>query len=365
MPKKVFIHVGFHKTGTTAIQESLFANSKALKDLGTTYVRTGKKASHRAAWALSGKTWGWKDRGGLKTPISEWQKLLRKIKFRKAQTVISSEFFSELSDKHLLKLATDLKGIDVHVIFTIRPFGKILSSSYQQYLKYGLKASYEEWLQDIFAVPNKSKLSPSFWKRHNHAKVIDRWLRVFGSQNIHLIVVDENEPDRLYRSFEEVLKLPKQTLNPVNSVGSNRSLSHAEVSLLLAINKAFPANRSWPDYELFVRNGAFRYVTDEIKLTEQDERLLTPQWALDIAEEFSKKTVKEIESLGLNIYGDLQKLLTLDVAVGQNREISEIPLNVAASALLAFEKKAILRKYSSREIYREAFRRIKKLFKQL
>jgi len=52
MPKKVFIHVGFHKTGTTAIQESLFANSKALKDLGTTYVRTGKKASHRAAWAL-------------------------------------------------------------------------------------------------------------------------------------------------------------------------------------------------------------------------------------------------------------------------------------------------------------------------
>jgi len=99
-------------------------------------------------------------------------------------------------------------------------------------------------------------------------------------------------------------------------------------------------------------------------LTDRDERILTPQWALDIAEEFSKKSVKEIESLNLNIYGDLQELLTSDVAVGQNREISEIPLSVAASALLAFEKKAILRKYSSREIYREALRRIRKLLEK-
>jgi|694.fasta_scaffold15753_7 hypothetical protein len=360
MPKKVFIHVGFHKTGTTAIQESLFTNSKALKVLGTTYARTGKKASHRAAWALSGKTWGWKDRGGVKTPISEWNKLLRKIKLRKSQVVISSEFFSELSDQHLSKLALDLKGMDVHIIFTIRPFSKMLSSSYQQYLKYGLKASYEEWLKDIFAVPNKSKLSPSFWKRHNHAKVIDRWQRTFGSQNIHLIVVDENEPDHLYRSFEEILKLPKQTLNAGNSVGSNRSLSHTEISLLLAINKAFPANRSWPDYELFIRNGVFRYITDEIKLTDLDERLLTPQWALDASKEFSEKNVRKIESLNLNIYGDLQELLTSDVAVGVNNEISEIFLNVAASALLAFEKKAVLQKYSSKEIYLEALRRFKK-----
>ena len=363
MPKKVFIHVGFHKTGTTAIQESLFANSKALKVLGTTYARTGKKAAHKAAWALSDKTWGWEDRGGVKTPISEWQKLLRKIKLRKSQEIVSSEFFSELSDDHLSKLALDLKGMDVQIIFTIRPFSKMLSSSYQQYLKYGLKASYEEWLRDIFAVPNKSKLSPSFWKRHNHAKVIDRWQRTFGSQNIHLIVVDENEPDHLYRAFEEVLKLPKQTLNVVNSAGSNRSLSYAEISLLLAINRAFPASRIWPDYELFIRHGAFRYITDEIKLTELDERLLTPQWALDISKELSKKSVREIEALNINIHGDLQKLLTIDVPVGQNSEISEISLDVAASALLGFEKRAVLRKYSNKEIIHEAFRRLKKFFK--
>jgi hypothetical protein len=128
----------------------------------------------------------------------------------------------------------------------------------------------------------------------------------------------------------------------------------------LAINKAFPANRSWPDYELFIRNGVFRYITDEIKLTHLDERLLTPQWALDASKEFSEKNVRKIESLNLNIYGDLQELLTSDVAVGVNNEISEIFLNVAASALLAFEKKAVLQKYSSKEIYLEALRRFKK-----
>ncbi len=364
MSKKVYLHVGFHKTGTTAIQESLFSSSQSLENLSLNYVTGGGKAGHKAAWALSGRTWGWKKRGGSKTPISEWKKALRKIKLSKKSSLLSSEFFSELTNKQLARLSKDLRGLDVQIIFTLRPLSKILPSSYQQHLKYGLKASYGEWLVDIFAEPGKSKLTPSFWKRHNHVKVIERWIKVFGNSNIHLIIVDEDKPDQLYRSFEEILNIPSQTLTAVKSVGSNRSLSYAEISLLLAINRAFPAERSWADYELFIRNSAIGHLTDEVKLTAEDERLFTPEWAIERVTELVNVNVTGIKAAGIKIYGDLQNLLDTDIPVGENKEISQIPLATATSALLAFEKAAILKKYSSKEILLEAARRFKKIAKK-
>jgi len=364
MSKKVYLHVGFHKTGTTAIQESLFANSEVLENLALNYVIGGGKAAHKAAWALSGRTWGWKKRGGSKTPISEWKKSLRKIKFSSKSSLLSSEFFSELTDKQLARLSKDLHGLDVQIIFTLRPLSKILPSSYQQHLKYGLKASYGEWLTDIFDEPNKSKLTPSFWKRHSHAKVIERWVKVFGNSNTHLVIVDEDKPEQLYRSFEEILNIPNQTLTSVKSVGSNRSLSYAEISLLLAINKAFPAERSWADYELFIRKSAIAHLTNEVKLTSADEKLLTPQWAIDRASELVAKSVSSIEAADLKVYGDLRNLLNNDLPIGENQEISQIPLATATSALLAFEKEQILQQYSSKEIFREATVRLKRFAKK-
>ena len=364
MSKKVYLHVGFHKTGTTAIQESIFANSQSLENLALNYVTGGGKAAHKAAWALSGRTWGWKKRGGSKTPISEWNKSLRKIKFSGKSSLLSSEFFSELTDKQLAKLSKDLRGQDVQIIFTLRPLSKILPSSYQQHLKYGLKASYGEWLVDIFAEPNKSKLTPSFWKRHNHAQVIERWVKVFGNSNTHLVIVDEDKPEQLYRSFEEILSIPNQTLTSVKSVGSNRSLSYAEISLLLAINKAFPADRSWADYELFIRKSAIAHLTNEVKLTSADEKLLTPQWAIDRATELVAKSLTRIEAADLKVYGDLRNLLSSDLPIGENQEISQIPLATATSALLAFEKEPILHQYSSKEIFLEAARRFKRFAKK-
>ena len=365
MSKKVYLHVGFHKTGTTAIQESLFANSQVLEKLALNYVTGGGKATHKAAWALSGRTWGWKKRGGSKTPISEWEKALRKIKFSKKSSLLSSEFFSELTDKQLARLSKDLRGLNVQIIFTLRPLSKILPSSYQQHLKYGLKASYGEWLVDIFAEPNKSKLTPSFWKRHNHVKVIEKWVKVFGNSNIHLVIVDEDKPEQLYRSFEEILNIPNQTLTSVKSVGSNRSLSYAEISLLLAINKAFPAERSWADYELFIRKSAIGHLTNELKLTSADEKLLTPQWAIEKTTGLANESVAGIRAAGIKVYGDLKNLLSVEIPIGVNKEISEIPLATATSALLAFEKRPILNQYSSQEIFREAARRFKKIAKKI
>ena len=364
MPKKVFIHVGFHKTGTTAIQESLHSHREELKNLGLIYDTNNRRANHRQAWALAGRYWGWKNRGGKKTPILEWNKQVKSLKSKKSKSILSSEFFSELNDAQLNRMASDLKNFHVEVIFTIRPLSKMLASSYQQYLKYGIKASYDEWLHDIFQNAPKSKLTPTFWKRHRHEVVIARWAKVFGNQNVHLVVVDESEPDFLFTSFNQILQLPAGTLSEVINSGTNRSLNYSEISLLLAINRAFPKERNWADYEAFIREGSIRRLTNQADLAGLSEKLLTPQWAVDESQKITLKSINEINALGIRIYGDLKEFAMASVPVGANKEVSEIPIETVVNALLAFEKAKVIRKYSSKEILQEAVIRLKRITKR-
>ena len=194
MNKKLVAHVGFHKTGTTALQESFSKNAEQLKALGINYPDLGQKAHHRAAWALAGRTWGWKNRGGVQTPITEWQKIVKSIKKGRGTTLISSEFFCELDEEKIQKFKADIKIDDVTIVFTLRPLVKLLSSSYQQYLKYGLTPTYEEWLHSVLDEPGVSKLTPTFWKRHEHGRVISQWAKVFGPENVVVVVADEAQP---------------------------------------------------------------------------------------------------------------------------------------------------------------------------
>ena len=261
-------------------------------------------------------------------------------------------------------MANDLKDFDVEIIFTIRPLTKLLGSSYQQYLKYGIKASYEEWLDDIFHNSEKPKFTPTFWKRHRHEEVMSRWANAFGNQKIHLVVVDESEPDLLYDSFNKILKLPAGTLKEVKGLGSNRSLNYPEIALLLAINKAFPKDRAWSDYEVFIREGSIRHLTNQIQLAGLGTKLLTPQWAVDEAAKLSSNSIAKINDLGIIIYGDLNKLSSTEIPIGTNGEISEISIDIAVNALLAFEKSEVIEKYSTKEIFIEAVKRLKRIVRK-
>ena len=231
-------------------------------------------------------------------------------------------------------------------------------------MKYGIKASYEEWLEDIFHNSEKLKYTPTFWKRHRHEAVIARWAKAFGNQKIHLVVVDESEPDLLYDAFNKILKLPAGTLKEVKGSGSNRSLNYPEISLLLAINKAFPKERAWSDYEIFIREGSIRHLTNQVQLAELGTKLLTPQWAVDESARLSSNSIAKINDLEVKIYGDLSKLNSAAIPTGVNSEISEIPMDIAVNALLAFDKARIINKYSTKEIFNEAIKRLKRIVRK-
>ena len=93
----MLLHVGVHKTGTTAIQAAL-ADSRP--ELTTRSVRyPGKlQAQHRAALALLGRPWGWNNRGGGVMDREHFDKLAKRTRNSPGRVVISSEFLCEASE---------------------------------------------------------------------------------------------------------------------------------------------------------------------------------------------------------------------------------------------------------------------------
>ena len=111
MSKKLIVHAGFHKTGTTALQSALFANIKALTKFGISYPEVGGKAQHKAIYSLMGKTWGWEDRGGVTATDKKWRDLLKQVRRAKRTALISSEFLCELNEEQIAKISMYLMPI--------------------------------------------------------------------------------------------------------------------------------------------------------------------------------------------------------------------------------------------------------------
>ena len=339
MPQKeLILHVGFHKSGTSALQESLANQREELNKAGVLYPSIGKKAHHRVVWGLSQKPWGWKAKGAEKTSFKTFSRMASLINLSSAsKIVLSSEFFAELEPEHIRKLASSIRGRQVKILFTLRPLAKLLSSSYQQYLKFGIKADYVEWLHSVLDEPGVSKINPTFWKRHMHGEVVSKWARIFGSENVTVLVVDEQKPEFLYDSVNRYLGLPNGFLKPEQE-GSNRSLSAEEVSLLLELNRRFPKEREWNEYLIFIRNGYIREITDRVPLKAGSTKLLTPGWAVSKANEIAGESKKKIKELGVEVLGDISSLDSAKVPEGEPEYATNIDIATVAQSMLVFDK---------------------------
>ena len=153
-------------------------------------------------------------------------------------------------------------------------------------------------------------------------------------------IVDESRPDFLFSEANRYLALPPGTLS-VQESGFNRSMTTEEIALLLEINRKFPKERTWDEYEIFVRNKYVREITDHTKAPEGKEKLLTPKWAVDIANTLGAASKQKLISSGVTIIGDINSLDSAEVPTGSSTQPTVIDIKTVAKSMLVMDKKII------------------------
>lgn len=357
----VLLHIGVHKTGTTAIQAALAGAREPLAELGVCY--PGKlQAQHRAALAVLGRPWGWNARGGGVLDRKHFDRLAKRTAQCSGRVVISSEFFCEASEETATAVIRDLRGSanrPVQVVVTLRNLGKLLPSSWQQYLKYGLTTSYEKWLADILATPGSSKMTPTFWKRHNHGDVVRRWVSAVGSENVCVLVLEDVPRDFVFRSFAAYLDVPADLLTSRMDLTSNRSMTAAEAEVVVRLNKRVKKTMQWGDYVRLVRRGVALGMVEGREPSDAEPKLFTPQWALDAARRAGNESADAIAASGVTVLGNLDALRVGLDSGEQPAETDQLPIDAAVQALVSVIE-ASREDFTTRELADRLVRQTKK-----
>jgi hypothetical protein len=295
------LHIGPHKTGTSSLQSAFHQARRSLADHGVLYAGPNRQPlrAAQAAAAIGSPE-------ARRRPIEPWHELLREIRATRApRVVISSEWFADARDEAIRHIVDDLDPARAHVVVTVRPLASILPSQWQQHVQAGVGVPYETWLESVFA--GTSALATTFWRRHRHDALIDRWAAAAGPANVSVVVADDRDHGVVLRTFERLAGLPAGLLVAERD-RSNRSLTRPEVELIRALNVGLGERQIDPRLRLdLVLFGAARHLRGR-EPGGEETRIETPAWAVARAVEAGREIAAGIARSGVRVLGDLDTL---------------------------------------------------------
>jgi len=195
MTKKVILHIGVHKTGSTSVQAWAIANASALKRAGVYYPEMGRNpdGNHsELAWSVADDP---------RSSVKVFQQMLEEIEQSDQPVVfISGEEFEYLQPHSIASLKSALEAFDVRIVLSLRPQHEIIRSQ------------YGEWIRQFLTVDDFSV----FWRFHMRLPEYDfvtlwkNWSAAFGADNILLVSHTEacTYPHGMVSSIMDVMNLP-------------------------------------------------------------------------------------------------------------------------------------------------------------
>lgn len=175
--KKAIIHIGAHKTGSTAIQVVAYENARALQQAGINYPLRFARSNgthwyghHSIAFFLQGK------KDAAESCCEAPDSLTADIECisRSEDLLLSSEVFSILKTEQIMRLRNLLAGFDFEILLYVRRQDEAAQALYQT---------------DI--VHYKASLDfDSYFKRKadqfDYYAIAQTWAEVFGKEKIHV-----------------------------------------------------------------------------------------------------------------------------------------------------------------------------------
>jgi hypothetical protein len=174
--KQLYVHIGYGKTGTSAIQLGLYKERARLLDRGILYPLTGlSEYGHYLLAPLD------------ETPMSAntsgfYESLLNEVNSSSAQKIVlSAESFCFASGDFVKDLRKLMDSFIVKIIIYVREQVALLSSTYLEWQKQGLDCNQS--IEDYFEF---------HWESFDFMKRIEPWAEHFGSHCISARLYDRN-----------------------------------------------------------------------------------------------------------------------------------------------------------------------------
>jgi hypothetical protein len=298
------LHIGPHKTGTTAVQAALWSARASLREQGVRHAGRSRNPSS-AVRAVTEQSSPYSE--GTPPSMRHWQDLVREIRgANEPRLIVSSEFFAWARPEVIRRIVDDLDPDRVRIAVTVRPLARIIPSHWQQNIQAGAMIPLDAWIENLFREPD-GRPHHRFWWLQRHDELIARWAEVVGPERVAAIVVDDRAHDVVLRAFEHLLGLRDGTLVSDRDL-ANRSLTLPEAEAVRAFNIRFKAE-GFPRalHARLMRFGAAQVMKQREPAADEPRVELPPQ-VLDRVAAAARGIVAGIEASGVHVIGDLSIL---------------------------------------------------------
>lgn len=305
--KRVVLHIGAMKSGTSFIQNVLDGHRAVLADHGVLFAGERWRLQVLAVRELI-------EHGGKdQPPLPEdghWQRLVEEINAWPGTAIISMEYLAPRRKQKIELIQEAFDGSDLQVVLTARDLGRSIPSMWIETVQNRGTRTWPEFLEAVKDRSGAVKPGRWFWSHQGIAEISEKWMDAVGRDHFTLITVPPkgSPASLLWDRFCEVADIPTG-LCDLDDVRANPGLDAASALVLRALNERLEDQGLHPrDYDRQVKNslakrGLVQRGREKVPLG------LEEAWV----RKASARDLEKLRSLAPRVLGDLDELEAVPV----------------------------------------------------
>ena len=319
----VVLHVGLMKSGTTFVQQQIFAQRDVLESAGV---------------LLPGRSWGAQvaaTRSVLarKGDRSAWEQLAATATAHDGRSVISVELLGPAGPRLRERIVGSLRPHRVEVVITARDLNRTVVSLWQETVQNGRTWTWPDYLdgvrQSCPPAPAASEAGRTFWRQQDLHRIATGWAEVADRVTVVTVPPPGADKSLLLDRFAQAGGLPG--LSVVETFG-NESLGLASVLALREVNETLSArDLVFPQGRTIRKKVLAKQVLAARRKDEPSLGLEVPDWLAEAA----VAQAEGMRDTDVELLGDWADLTPVPVPGVDVRDVPEAEVRRAAVAGLA------------------------------
>lgn len=308
--RRIVLHVGAPKTGTTFLQGALWDQRSALLEQGYVCPGTRERDMFHAAVEIreSFAFWGL-DPAELK---GSWRRMCAEARDFNGSTIMSHELLSAANPRQIARALAPLEGEEVHVVLTVRDLARQVTSEWQERVKNGGSKSFKSFHRAIGRQLRDQEFSGAFWRSQDPVSILSRWGAQIPAERIHVVTCPPPGvgPAELWHRFADACGFDADALGPLEETTSNKTLGSVQAALLMRINEALGGRIPQPDYGRLVKHQ----FAQRTLAYHDSPPLQCPSSLVEQLRSWAEERNAVLRKRGYVIHGDLDELLPAPVS---------------------------------------------------
>lgn len=302
MSRRVFVHIGLPKTGTSYLQAIVWPHRDDLRRAGL-LLPGREKRDHLLTSMIVRDDAGVRRRGP--GAAEAWDVVRAQVEAHEGDSLISHEFLCSATAEQAERMVAELAPAEVHVVVTARePLG-LFTSSWQE----SLKNKGTTPMRDYGVGESDDPRDVWDWRALDLGLVLERWGGAVPPDRLHVIPAPRPPAPatELWRRFCGVIGLDPDLVSPP-AAPANQSMGVVEAETLRRVNEQLTG--SWTGYDRgrWIRS----YLADQRLVAMGGDRFWPGPEQVEDCRRRGRRAVELLRSSSHHVVGDLDSLLVPD-----------------------------------------------------